>query len=264
MKSAGSGASQDLSRAGVSRAPSTLMSTMRTGFSDPSWDSCRSLRRPSACGQMAGQCVNPKNTSAGSPRRLEKASGLPCWSVKVKSAIRAGSGLRWMRGEAGRAAVPAAMTADVASNAIATADPALVRIQPGGGHHAEGRRAGSEPAQLRGGLAGIVVVLEDHAVPLVSDERDIAGHPVNRRRVVDPVIDDQVAVDPEPDPVVRAGLELEVAGRGGLHPAAPADRELVGVDAGSGRAVQPCEVHGFDTRQGGCPGQREVVEVLSR
>ena len=76
--------------------------------------------------------------------------------------------------------------------------------------------------------------------------------------VVNPVVDDEHATDPQPHAVVRNRVERGVTRVAGLKLSGPADREVVGTDEVVGRVGRKIEVHGF-----GGVSSLEVREVDS-
>jgi hypothetical protein len=80
-------------------------------------------------------------------------------------------------------------------------------------------------------------------------------------RMIGPVVDEQLAVDPEADAVVALRVEGVRAARRRVHRADPADAERVGADARHGRAGAPDEVHGAVDAVRSGSGEVEVVVV---
>src|SRR5262249_40027422 len=99
-------------------------------------------------------------------------------------------------------------------------------------------------------------------VLLSGGQDDLAA--VLRRRMIRPVINDELIVDPEPHAVVRKRIEGELAGTGCLHEARPARAPVDSGDSGRGRPAVPVEVDGRVYPGVGVAGEVNVVIIGRR
>ena len=81
--------------------------------------------------------------------------------------------------------------------------------------------------------------------------------------VREPVVDDQLAIDPDSDGFVAECREGVVLGEAGLDLAGPAHAECVGIDPAAGRGGTPVLGDGFGSRVGQS-GEIVVEEILPR
>src|SRR5207249_11462160 len=119
------------------------------------------------------------------------------------------------------------------------------------------RASGLSPKQPRHGRSDVVEVLQENVVILPGDQGNGAG--VFRRAVAGPVIDEQLAVDPQAYPLVRNRMEQVTAGVPGLQLAHPTDRETIWRNRRSRRGEAPIEI---DCRIDA--GQRQAGEIWIR
>src|SRR6185295_9379638 len=122
-------------------------------------------------------------------------------------------------------------------------------------------RAGTLPREPDQRSASVLVILQLELVILPALQGDRAG--VFRDAVVRPVVDEELAVDPEPHAVVGLRDEGDGFGGGGLGDARPTDRERVRTDAGHGASSGPVEVDGAVVALDLRPREVHIVEVLS-
>ena len=80
--------------------------------------------------------------------------------------------------------------------------------------------------------------------------------------MVCPIVDNQPAVDPEPDPVVALRVDPVGLRELGPHAAGPSDAEGVGADTGCRSAGPPVEIDRLVHPRQGRAGEVRVVEVL--
>src|SRR6266542_2148763 len=90
--------------------------------------------------------------------------------------------------------------------------------------------ARARPEKLDQRVAAVLFEIEPDVVFLAGRERDRAG--IFLGAVIDPVVDDQLTVDPQHDAVVRKRVEVERTGEARHHLAGPPNGERVGADRG--------------------------------
>lgn len=87
---------------------------------------------------------------------------------------------------------------------------------------------------------------------------------IRGRRLIDPLVDDLGAINPDPDAVIGSGREGVTAG-GKTEAAGPARRELIDADAVAGTARSPVIINrGRATGISRGSAERRVVEVLGQ
>jgi len=119
-----------------------------------------------------------------------------------------------------------------------------------------GRSGGAAPLQLHGGVVGVLKIIQPHVVELLRIERDggVVRRSVGARR---PIVDEQLAVDPQPHAIVRDGRNGVSLAVLRLHASGPARGEIGLADDCARRGVAPIEIH-HGVGAGQCGGGGET------